>query len=171
VINPKEDGQMSNKARENFVDWLRDAHAMEEQAESMLSKMIERVEKYPLLQSKLKQHLVETQEQGKSVKKCLDKLDESTSGIKDVTAKAMGFGQAISGLFVEDEIVKGMMAAYVFEHMEISSYTSLITAAQDLGEQEIKTTLEKIREQEIDMAQWLREHTAEITRQYLQRTD
>jgi len=38
-------------AIEHYHDWLRDAHAMEKQAESMLSKMSGRLEHYPALNS------------------------------------------------------------------------------------------------------------------------
>ena len=36
-------------ARENLLDWLRDAHAMEQQAETMLNAQVERLEHYPEL--------------------------------------------------------------------------------------------------------------------------
>ena len=32
---------------ENYHDWLRDAHAMEKQAESMLESMVKRIDSYP----------------------------------------------------------------------------------------------------------------------------
>lgn len=158
-----------NSLKEDFQDWLRDAHAMEQQAEAMLGKMVDRVEKYPTLQNKLRQHLEDTKQQSKLVENCIEKMGASTSGMKDLAAKAMGFGQAISGLFVEDEVVKGMMASYVFENMEISAYTSLVTAADALGEHEIKSVLEGILRQEIEMAEWLLQHTPDITTQYLHR--
>lgn len=158
-----------NKLREDFLDWLRDAHAMEQQAETMLGKMIERVGDYPILQSKLREHLEETKQQSKLVEDCIEKLGSSTSGLKDFAGKAMGLAQAISGIFVEDEAIKGVIASYVFENLEISSYSSLIAAAEKLGEQEISSILEKILWQEKDMATWLLDYVPEITRQYLHR--
>lgn len=35
--------------QENLLDWLRDAHAMEQQAEKMLKAQSERLEHYPKL--------------------------------------------------------------------------------------------------------------------------
>ncbi|HYI94017.1 MAG TPA: DUF892 family protein [Bryobacteraceae bacterium] len=45
-----------------------------------------------------------------------------TSTLKDMAGKVIAFGQGMSGMFVEDEIVKGTMASYTFEHMEASAY-------------------------------------------------
>ena len=39
--------------RENLLDWLRDAHAMEQQAESMLKGQAERLEHYPELKGRI----------------------------------------------------------------------------------------------------------------------
>lgn len=49
--------------QENYHDWLRDAHAMEKQAESMLSAMSKRIDNYPDLRARIEQHLTGTQGQ------------------------------------------------------------------------------------------------------------
>jgi ferritin-like metal-binding protein YciE len=43
------------------MDWLRDAHSAEEQAETMLSGMARRIENYPQLKARVEQHIRETQ--------------------------------------------------------------------------------------------------------------
>ena len=83
----------------------------------------------------------------------------------------MGFAQAMSGLFVEDEIVKGSMGSYVFEAMEIAAYKSLIAAAEACGDQETKRVCESILREEEAMAHWLDEHLLGITRKYLARAE
>lgn len=45
---------------EHLVDWLRDAYAMEKQAESMLKAQSSRLENYPELRQRIDQHLQET---------------------------------------------------------------------------------------------------------------
>jgi Uncharacterized protein conserved in bacteria len=45
---------------EHYHDWLRDAHAMEKQAESMLESMASRIENYPDLRARIEQHSNET---------------------------------------------------------------------------------------------------------------
>ena len=62
-----------------YIDWVRDAHAMEEQAESMLTRMAERLEHYPVLQQGITRHIEETRQQQQLVRSVLDRLEESNS--------------------------------------------------------------------------------------------
>jgi ferritin-like metal-binding protein YciE len=78
--------------------------------------------------------LEETTEQAARLASCLDSLNEGTSTIKVAGAKLIATGQAISGLFAGDEVLKGALASYTFEHMEIASYTALIAAAESIGD-------------------------------------
>jgi ferritin-like metal-binding protein YciE len=48
---------VADSPQEHLLAWLRDAHAMEKQAEQMLSKQISRLEHYPDLRRKLEEHL------------------------------------------------------------------------------------------------------------------
>ena len=68
------------------MQWLRDAHAMEKQAETMLSGMEERIEHYPHLRKRLAQHLKETQHQAQRLDDALGRLGGSTSAVKDTAA-------------------------------------------------------------------------------------
>jgi ferritin-like metal-binding protein YciE len=45
---------------ENYLSWVRDAHAMEIQAETMLEKMVDRLEHYPDIISRLHQRKIST---------------------------------------------------------------------------------------------------------------
>jgi ferritin-like metal-binding protein YciE len=153
--------------KEHLLDWLRDAHAMEQQAEQMLRAQSGRLEHYPELKARIDQHLEETLGQQKLVAQCIERLGGSTSIIKDIAAKAMAFGQAAGGMAMSDEVVKGAISSYVFENLEIASYTSLISAAQAVGDLETKAACEQILPQEVAMAQWLLEHVPAITQRYL----
>ncbi|MBD7975780.1 ferritin-like domain-containing protein [Serpens gallinarum] len=157
-------------AQDNLLDWLRDAHAMEQQAEKMLSSQAERLEHYPDLRIRIEQHLEETHQQRALLESCLQRLGSSPSTIKDISAKLMAFGQAVSGMAMSDEVVKGAMSGYVFENMEIASYTVLIEAAKAAGDIETQRACETILPQEIAMADWLREHLPELTRAFLARS-
>ena len=44
---------MTTSARDNLIAWLRDAHAMEEQAETMLTAQQGRLQNYPALKDRI----------------------------------------------------------------------------------------------------------------------
>lgn len=160
---------MSNTATENLVDWLRDAHAMEQQAESMLEAQASRIEHYPALRERIVRHIEETKWQREQLEACLKRLGSSPSLIKDMSGKLVAFGQGVGGMFASDEVIKGSMAGYIFENMEIASYTVLIKAAEVAGDNETKTVCEAIIKQEIAMANWLLEHLPSVTSAFLLR--
>jgi ferritin-like metal-binding protein YciE len=155
-------------AEDNLMDWLRDAHAMEQQAETMLQTTASRLENYPSLKSRLEAHIEETREQARLVKSCIDRRGSGTSAMKDIAAKATATAQGLSGLFVSDEVVKASMASYTFEHMEIASYKCLIAAAYAVGDTETSRICQTILKQEEAMAAWLAEQLPQVTRQFLQ---
>ncbi|MGY4527101.1 ferritin-like domain-containing protein [Pseudomonas sp. UBA4617] len=156
--------------QDNLLDWLRDAHAMEQQAESMLKGQAERLEHYPQLKARIVQHIEETQGQQRLLLECIERLGGSTSTLKDLAGKLMAFGQAVGGMVMSDEVVKGAMSGYVFENMEIASYTVLIEAAEAAGDNATAEACRSILKEEEAMAQWLKEHLPEITRAFLARS-
>ncbi|CAG8868743.1 Protein YciE [Pseudomonas fluorescens] len=156
--------------QENLLDWLRDAHAMEQQAEKMLRAQSERLEHYPKLKARIDQHIDETLGQQKLVEECLTRLGGSSSTLKDITGKLMAFGQAVGGSLMSDEVIKGAMAGYVFENVEIATYTVLIAAAEAAGDSGTKAACEKILPQEIAMAEWLLQHLPELTQAFIIRS-
>ncbi len=160
-----------SESREWLVQWLRDAHAMEEQAETMLHGQLSRLDNYPELSDRIRLHIEETREQAARLKACLDGLDEVSSTMKDVGGKLMATAQSLSGMFAGDEVMKGSLASYNFEHMEIASYTILIADAQSLGEMEIARVCEQNLREEVAMAEWLQKNLPSTTEQFLSRTE
>ncbi|HVY56693.1 MAG TPA: ferritin-like domain-containing protein [Xanthobacteraceae bacterium] len=154
-----------------LMNWLRDAHAMEQQAEQMLSSQAQRIENYPELKAKVEQHLQETRRQADLIRGCIERRGSSTSTMKDTAGRFTALAQGLSGLFVGDEVVKGSMASYTFEEMEIASYKVLIAASEECGDSETKRVCEGILREEEAMASWLDEHLPGITRQYLARAE
>jgi ferritin-like metal-binding protein YciE len=159
------------KPQEHVLDWLRDAYAMEKQAESMLKAQASRLEHYPQLKRRIEQHLEETLSQQRLLEQRLEALSSSPSTIKDLAARIAAFGQAVGGMTMTDEVVKGGLSGYVFEHVEIASYTALIAAAGAAGDAETQRCCETILPQEIAMADWLMEHLPEVVTAYLGRSE
>jgi len=153
------------------MQWLRDAHAMEEQAEQMLSSTASRIENYPEVKRAMDEHLAETRSQAERVRSCIARRGGDTSSLKDLAAKLVAFGQGMSGMFVSDEIVKGAMASYTFEHMEIASYRVLITAAEAVDDEETARVCAEILDEEKAAAERLLDLLPAITARYLQRDE
>lgn len=156
-------------AREWFIQWLRDAHAMEEQAEAMLAAQDQRIESYPALASRIQQHLEETRTQASRLREVLASLGEGTSMLKDAGGKLMATAQAMGGAFAGDEVMKGSLASYAFEQMEIASYRALIAAADHFGETQAMQSCQANLQEEIAMAQWLDSQLPAITHAFLDR--
>jgi ferritin-like metal-binding protein YciE len=156
--------------QEHLVDWLRDAYAMEKQAESMLRAQSGRLENYPELKARIDQHIEETLGQQELIGGCLDRLGASPSAIKDMSARMGAFMQGLGGMTVTDEVVKGGMSGYVFENVEIAAYTTLIAAAQACGDVETREVCERILPQEVAMAKWLLEHLPDTVTKFVTRS-
>lgn len=151
------------EARDHLLAWLRDAHAAEEQAITMLSNMARRIENYPELKARIEQHVGETERQAERIRGCLERHGTDASTIKEAGSKLLGLGQALSGIFTSDEVVKGILASYSFEHMEIASYRILIAAARECGDLETQQVCETILQEELAMAKWLEDHLESVT--------
>jgi len=74
-------------------------------------------------------------------------------------------------MFPSDEIVKGSISGYVFEHFEIACYTSLLAAAKKAGDTASIPAIESILAEEQAMADWLIQHIPTTTEQFLLRSD
>ncbi|EBR9340000.1 TPA: ferritin-like domain-containing protein [Salmonella enterica subsp. enterica serovar Schwarzengrund] len=156
---------------EHYHDWLRDAHAMEKQAESMLESMASRIENYPDIKARIEQHISETKHQITMLEEVLDRNGISRSVLKDSMSKMAAMGQSIGGMFPSDEIVKGSISGYVFEQFEIACYTSLLAAAKKAGDTASIPTIEAILKEEMQMAYWLIKHIPQTTEQFLLRSE
>ena len=155
----------------HLIDWLRDAHAMEKQAEKMLESQASRLEHYPQLEQRIGQHIEETKRQVEKLEHCMGLLGTDASTIKDLGAKMTAFGQAVGGMMAEDEVIKGAIASYAFENFEIASYKAIIKAADMSSQPEISQVCKEILQEEIAMADWLSKHLEDTTREFLERSD
>lgn len=156
---------MSDTARDLFITGLKNAHAMESQAQEILERQIERMDKYPELVSRLKQHLTETQAQMKRLQQCLQRLDSSYSTLKD-TVLAFGSNVVVMGhAMAGDEVLKNTFANSGLEHYEIAAYRSLI-ALSGLANAGMNEVLEQSLQEEEEMGAWIEGHVEQITIEY-----
>ena len=158
-------------AEDTLMDWLRDAHAMEAQAEQMLSSMSGRLTDYPGMKEAVDSHLQETKTQRARIESCIVRRGGDTSTLKDWTAKALGLGQGYSGVLASDEVVKGAMAGYTFEHMEIAAYRALISAAEAVQDNETAETCAAILTEEERAAEKLYGLMPAVVARYIAREE
>src|SRR3546814_2487628 len=125
------------KMKEHLLEWLRDAHAAEEQAKTMLSGTADRVERYPQFSAGLRRHADVSERQAQELEQCLNRLGGGTSVIKQLTGKVTAIGQPLSGLVTGDEIIKDALAVSTYAQMEISYYRILIAAEHATAPSEV----------------------------------
>ncbi len=152
---------------DRLLQWLRDAHAMEKQAETMLTAQASRIESYPDLKAKIEEHLAETRRQSDMLQSCIERRGGDTSTLKDLLGKFAAMGQGLGGAVMDDEVIKGSMASYTFEHMEIAAYQVLIATAEACSDLETAAVCQRILAEEMAMATWLSENLPSVTSKFL----
>lgn len=132
---------------EQLRKYLADAHAIEQQAITMLEKAPDLSGDTPL-NHLYEEHLVETREHAELVKERLDALGGDNSSIKDL-AMRMG-AMNWSAFFGGHPDTPGKLAAftYAFEHLEIGGYEQLKRVARRASDEATATMAERILEQE-----------------------
>lgn len=159
------DNPTSDRFRDLFVVGLRNAHAVEKQALSIMEPQLSRIENYPEVADQLRKHIEETHGQIARLDEILAGFDSSSSGLKDMALSMTGGMAALAHTVAGDEILKNSFANYAFEHFEMASYKSLITLAEDGGFGSISLLKQSLGEEE-RMAQWIDEALPTITRRY-----
>jgi len=152
-----------DKIREIFVTGLKNAHAMENQALSIMKPQVKRIENYPNIAARLDQHITETEGQLARIEEILSSLSEDHSSLKDMALSFTGSMAALGHTVAGDEILKNSFANFAFENFEIAAYTSLVTLAELGGYAEALSSLSANRDEEVAMAKWLQDNLRDTT--------
>src|SRR3978361_2005564 len=142
-------------AREIYVTGLRNQHAIENQAIELLERQIGRLENYPEMADRMRQHLEESKQQAARNEELLAGLNTSHSTLKDMGTSLMGNVAALGHAPASDEVVKNTLANFAFEHYEIASYQGLLVVAEAAGQQASTSLLQQSLKEEQAMAQWI----------------
>jgi ferritin-like metal-binding protein YciE len=156
----------SNDIRDLFISGLRNAHAMESQALSIMKPQVKRIEHYPEIAARLEEHVRETEAQQQRLETVLGEFDESHSSLKDMALSMAGGMAALGHSTASDEILKNSFANYAFENFEIAAYKSLRTMAQLGGFTNAITVIEQNLSEEEAMAAWLEDNLDAVTERY-----
>jgi ferritin-like metal-binding protein YciE len=156
-----------NETRDVFIVGLRNAHAMENQALSIMKPQLQRIENYPEVSAKLEQHIAETEGQIGRLEEILSGLNEDHSTLKDVALSFSGSMAALGHTMAGDEILKNSFANFAFENFEIAAYKSLLTIAEAGGYGAAMTGLQANLSEEKAMGEWLDNNLAALTTKFL----
>jgi ferritin-like metal-binding protein YciE len=153
----------SSETRSIFVTGLKNAHAMENQALSIMKPQVSRIENYPDVASRLEQHIRETEGQIARLEEILSSLSEDHSTLKDMALSFTGSMAAMGHSIAGDEIIKNSLANFAFENFEIAAYKSLMTIAELGGFPGSVAALKANLDEEIAMAKWLDDNLRSVT--------
>ena len=155
-------------ARTTFITGLRNQHAVENQAVELLQRQVERLQSYPEMEARMRQHITESQEQARRIEELLGTMETSHSSFKDAVMSLGGNMAAIMHTVAGDEVVKNTIANFAFEHYEIASYKSLLTLADAVGHSGANSALKQSLQEEISMAEFIDQHIAPTTLRFVE---
>ena len=158
---------MASSIQDIYLTGLRNAHALEAQADQLLSRQVERIENYPAMRQRLQQHIEETRRQSQRLEQILQAHGTSESTLKDLATSFMGNMAALAHAPMQDEILKNSFANYAFEHFEIASYRALIEMATQAGDQQAIPLLNESLQEEIAMAEWAGQNLPDVVQTYI----
>lgn len=161
----------SDTALKIYTTGLRNQHAVENQAIELLERQTGRLESYPAMRERMRQHIAESHTQAQRIDELLAALDTSASSIKDTAMSFVGNIAAMMHAPAPDEVVKNSFANYAFEHYEIASYRALLTLAEAVQHSEAARLLSLSLAEEQAMAQWIADHLQQMTLTFLQRSE
>lgn len=154
-------------ATDIYTTGIRNAHAMENQALSIMRPQVDRLEHYPDMAARLQRHIEETEAQLHRLDSMMERLDIDRSPLKDNFLSAIGGMAALAHTPASDEVLKNALANHAFENYEIAAYIALITAGRHAGDTAGVQILEQNLEEEREMARWIAEHLPQVTEAYV----
>ncbi|HEX6290636.1 MAG TPA: ferritin-like domain-containing protein [Herpetosiphonaceae bacterium] len=143
------------QAREQLVNWLKDAYSMEKALVPVLENHAKDAKNHPQIEARIRQHVDETNRHADLVRGCIERLGGDVSTIKTGLASMFGTLKEVPMAVSSDEIVKNALADYSTEHFEIASYKALIATAQHVGDMETARICQEILRDEEEMQRWL----------------
>ncbi len=162
-------GGRVDKAKDVYIVGLRNQHAVEQQALELLQRQIGRLENYPELAARMREHIDETRAQWQRIEELLAAFDTSHSTAKDLAMSALGNMMALGHAPASDEVIRNTLANYAFEHYEIASYRALLVLAESCGQTAAASPLRQSLQEEERMAQWIADHIAPTTQHFVER--
>jgi ferritin-like metal-binding protein YciE len=139
------------KLQQKLIDYIEDAHAMEQNVSTMLTSMISTTDD-PEIKEMLEHHKEETERQESRLRERLDALGAGTSTRKQAQTVAAALLKGVTDVARGDQAGKNARDGYTTEHMEIAAYQLLERLAQKAGDTETAEVARQNRVEEEAMA-------------------
>jgi len=141
----------NDKLQQKLVDYIEDAHALEQNVSRMLDSMISTT-KDPKIEEMLRHHKEETERQEQRLRERLDALGAGTSTRKQAQTIAAALMKGAADQVRGDQAGKNARDGYTTEHMEIAAYQLLERLAERAGDTETAEVARQNRAEEEEMA-------------------
>ncbi len=140
-----------DKLQQKLIDYVQDAHAMEQNVSKMLSSMISTTDD-PEIGEVLRHHKEETEEHERKLRERLDAMGAGTSTTKEVGAVGSALLKGVGDMARTDKPGKNARDGFMTEHMEIAAYELLERLAKRAGDEQTAEVARKNRADEKEMA-------------------
>ena len=141
-----------DKLQQKLVDYIEDAHAMQQNVSRMLDSMMATTDD-PEITEMLRHHKEETEHHEQRLRERLDALGAGTSTRKQAQTIATALMKGAADQVRGDQAGKNAKAGYVSEHMEIAAYQLLERLAGRAGDTETAEVARQNRADDEAMAQ------------------
>ena len=141
-----------DKLNQKLIDYIEDAHALEQNVSTMLDSMISTTDD-PEIKQMLKHHKQQTAEHERRLRERLDALGAGASTRKQAQTVAAALVKGAADVVRGDQAGKNARDAYTTEHMEIAAYQLLERLAEKAGDTETAEVARQNRAEEEAMAQ------------------
>jgi ferritin-like metal-binding protein YciE len=140
------------KLQQKLIDYVEDAHAMEQNVSRMLDSMMATTDD-PEITEMLRHHKEETERHEQRLRERLDALGAGTSTRKQAQTIATALMKGAADQVRGDQAGKNARDGYVSEHMEIAAYQLLERLAEKAGDTQTAEVARQNRADDEAMAQ------------------
>jgi ferritin-like metal-binding protein YciE len=141
-----------DKLHQKLIDYVEDAHAMEQNVSMMLDSMMTSTDD-PEITEMLKHHQEETERHEQRLAERLDALGAGTSTRKQAQTIATALMKGAADQVRGDQAGKNARDGFTTEHMEIAAYQLLERLAERAGDSQTAEVARQNRAEEEAMAQ------------------
>lgn len=141
--------------RDKLVKYIEDMYAVENQLVEQLDQQVKQTQKFPQIQSRIQQHLDQTQQHRSRMEERLAAYNKKPSAMKGALSNMMGNVAGALGGSRSDSLAMTARDDFAAENLEIGSYLLLIATAQAYGDAETVRACEANLRDEVAMASWL----------------